>query len=256
MPGPPSGTGSGAGLTAYVLRTGKPVLVDQAYYETLIEAGEVASVGADSLDWIGIPLRSEGVTLGVLAVQTYDENVRFDEKDRDVLARVGQHVAAALERVRLHEETRQHLRELKAVNRIGQALTAQLDLDGLVSLIGALVEEIFSADITYVAFLEAESISFPFYSEKERRASRPACRSATGRHHACCVAGAAPATRERRVRGGRRAARRFRRGIVPRRADRDRRPCDRRARGADAGATRATASPMRGCSRPSRRVSR
>jgi PAS domain S-box-containing protein len=171
----PIGDGLGAGLTAYVLRTGKPVLVDQVGYETLVETGEVAAVGADSLDWIGIPLRAEGKTLGVLAVQTYDENVRFDAKDRDVLAQIGHHVAVALERVRLHEETRQHLRELKAVNRIGQALAAQLDLDGLIALVGALIEEIFVADVTYVAFLEPDTamISFPFYSESGMPSERP-----------------------------------------------------------------------------------
>ena len=115
------------------------------------------------------------MTLGVLAVQTYDENVRFDEKDRDVLARVGQHVAAALERVRLHEETRQHLRELKAVNRIGQALAAQLDLDGLIALVGAPDRGDLLGRHHLRRILEAETgtISFPFYSESGVPAERP-----------------------------------------------------------------------------------
>ena len=169
------GDGLGAGLTAYVLRTGQPVLVDRAEYRSLVEAGEVDEVGADSLDWIGIPLRVEGRTLGVLAVQTYTEDVRFDERDRDILAHVGGHIASALERVRLHEETRQHLRELETMNRIGQALASQLELEGLISLVGSLIEETFSADVTYVALLDenAQAIAFPFYSESGTPAERP-----------------------------------------------------------------------------------
>ena len=139
-------------------------------YDELLASGAVEFVGTDSVDWLGVPLRAEGRTLGVLALQTYDESKRFTEDDRELLAFIGQHIGTALARTRLREEMRQHLRELESVNRIGQALASQLDLDALVELVGDLIAETFSADVAYIAFLDeaTEEIEFPYYRERDR----------------------------------------------------------------------------------------
>jgi PAS domain S-box-containing protein len=164
-------TGLGRGSTAYVLRTGRPLLAPREVYRDLVARGEIEMVGADSVDWLGVPLRAEGRTLGVLVLQSYEEGKRYSERDKDLLAFVGQHIGTALERTRLREETRQHLRELETVNRIGQALASQLDLDALVELVGDLVAETFGADVAYVAFLDSASseISFPYFREGDRK---------------------------------------------------------------------------------------
>ena len=111
--------------------------------------------------------------LGALAVQSYTEDVRYTEKDKELLTFVAQHIATALERTRLHAEMRQHLRELETVNRIGQALASQLDLEALIELVGDLIGETFSADVSYVALYDAETreIGFPYYSEGGARTS-------------------------------------------------------------------------------------
>jgi PAS domain S-box-containing protein len=75
------------------------------------------------------------------------------------------------ERVQNEQAIEQRLRELESVNRIGQALASQLDLDALVELTGDLIASTFRADIAYVAFFDAETneIEFPYYSERSRR---------------------------------------------------------------------------------------
>ena len=45
------------GLTDYVLRTGRTILVDPARFQQMVDAGEVISRGAPSIDWIGVPLK-------------------------------------------------------------------------------------------------------------------------------------------------------------------------------------------------------
>jgi PAS domain S-box-containing protein len=167
----PMGAGLGRGLTAYVLRTGEPVLVTQEIYQDMIEAGEIEEVGADSIDWMGVPLRAGGRTLGVVAVQTYNEDVRFDERQRDLLAYVGQHVATALQRARLADETRSRVVELATVNSLGEALARHLEIDALIELVGDRVQETFSADLVYVALYDSaeQTIAFPYYNERRRR---------------------------------------------------------------------------------------
>ena len=86
------------GLTYYVLRTGKPLLATPDVFDALEAAGEVVSMGASSVDWLGVPLQSGGQTFGVLVVQSYSNNVRFGEQEKEILTFVCQHIATALER--------------------------------------------------------------------------------------------------------------------------------------------------------------
>ncbi|MDB6127899.1 MAG: sensor signal transduction histidine kinase [Verrucomicrobia bacterium] len=95
MPGPQP---LGHGLTALVLRTGKPLLLSAAMIETLQEKGEVQLAGAPPLDWLGIPLRAGERTFGVLAVQTYTGASRHTAKDQELLQFVSHQLSAVLER--------------------------------------------------------------------------------------------------------------------------------------------------------------
>ena len=96
----------GRGLTEYVLRTGRPLLASPEVFADLVAKGEVEQVGADSVDWLGVPLASGQRVLGVLAVQTYDARHRYRDADRDVLTFVSRQIAVALERKRAEEQIR------------------------------------------------------------------------------------------------------------------------------------------------------
>ena len=87
----------GRGLTEYVLRTGEPLLATPRVFDELMRRGEVELIGAPSLDWIGVPLKIANNTFGVLVVQSYTDNVRFGERDRDILTFVSQQLASAIE---------------------------------------------------------------------------------------------------------------------------------------------------------------
>ena len=168
--------GLGRGITAYVLRTGEPLLATPEVYDELLARGEVEPVGEAGVDWLGVPLRSEGRTLGVIVVQTYTEDVqRLTEQDKELLIFVAQHVASALDRARLLDETRRRAAELAIVNSIGQALAAHLDLEALIELVGERLVETFGADIVYVALLDPITglIEFPYYVEDGDRTDEP-----------------------------------------------------------------------------------
>ena len=112
------GAGNARGLTAYVLRTGRPALITHKRWLELVASGEVATVGVMGEDWLGIPLRSDDHIIGVLVAQTYAAGQHYSENDVAVLTFVGQHIASALTRARAIEETRQRNAELALVNEI------------------------------------------------------------------------------------------------------------------------------------------
>ncbi|MBE7472531.1 MAG: hypothetical protein DPW09_07110 [Anaerolineae bacterium] len=104
---PPAGPEPlGKGLTAYVLRTEQPLLASPEVLQELIGRGEVEPVGALPVDWLGVPLRANDKTIGVIVVQSYNENVRLGEEELNVLMLASTQVAAAIERKRAEEALR------------------------------------------------------------------------------------------------------------------------------------------------------
>ena len=101
----------GRGLTEYVLRTGSPLLASPEVFADLERRGEVESVGAPSIDWLGVPLNINGKTVGVLVVQSYTEGVRFGEEEKGILKFVSDQVAMTVHRKKAEDQIRASLQE-------------------------------------------------------------------------------------------------------------------------------------------------
>src|SRR5574341_783780 len=105
----------GRGLTSYVIRTGRPLRTTPEIYAELEESGEVIGGGTRSVDWLGVPLRSEAAIRGVMAVQSYDVSVRITERHKEILTILGAQVAAAIERLLAREALAKSEADLRAL---------------------------------------------------------------------------------------------------------------------------------------------
>lgn len=94
----------GKTCTDYVLRTGRPLLLGFEVFEELRASGEVELVGSNSPSWMGVPLVTPQQTIGVLAVQHYEDEGAFSERDLEFFGSVGSHIALAIERKRAEEQ--------------------------------------------------------------------------------------------------------------------------------------------------------
>jgi len=95
------------GMPEYVIRTGKPALIDPELRAELEAQGEAETVWTPALDWLGVPLKTaSGKVFGVMAVQTYTERVRYTEKDQEILTFVSNQVAMAIERKQADETSK------------------------------------------------------------------------------------------------------------------------------------------------------
>ncbi len=92
------------GLTEYVLRTGEPILATPEIFNRLVEKGEVTELGAPSIDWLGVPLKITQNTIGVMALQSYSEGIRYTHEDLQFLSFVSSHVANAIQKKQAEEE--------------------------------------------------------------------------------------------------------------------------------------------------------
>ena len=113
IPDPGAWEPAGRGLTAYVLRTGRPLRADREVRGDLKARGAIEDVGADAVDWLGVPLRVEDRVLGVLAIQSYDERVRYDDEDQAVLTAIAANIASAIRHADLQREQRESERRYR-----------------------------------------------------------------------------------------------------------------------------------------------
>jgi PAS domain S-box-containing protein len=89
----------GRGLTAYVIRTGQPLLANEERINELVARGEVERFGAHSASWLGVPLKTVmGKTVGALVVQTYDPNEHYTSRNQEVLSFAATQLAMVIER--------------------------------------------------------------------------------------------------------------------------------------------------------------
>ncbi len=164
----PFGIGDAAGMTAYMLRAGTPMLTGKADWEGLVAEGELVRLGVPSESWLGVPLQSEGRLLGALVVQSYREDRQHTDADKDLLTFVGRHIASALERTRLIDETRQRSAELALINDVQRGLAERLDMQSMYDLVGDRIQEIFDAQVVDIGIVDESYglIHFPYTIER------------------------------------------------------------------------------------------
>lgn len=119
----------GRGLTSFVIRSGKRLRTTPEIFADLEASGEIVSDGAPSVDWLGVPLRSEGGILGVMAVQTYDLSNRITEVQADNFELIAAQTTAAFERLKARESLQRRNTYLAASSEIGRLVTSTLDLN-------------------------------------------------------------------------------------------------------------------------------
>ncbi|RLC52203.1 MAG: hypothetical protein DRI23_03355 [Candidatus Cloacimonadota bacterium] len=94
----------GKTLSAYVLKTGKPLLANEKMMEELTTKGIIERIGSPSKIWLGAPLIIQDRAIGIVAVQSYSSADLYDEKDMEILSFVSHEIALAIDKKRVEEE--------------------------------------------------------------------------------------------------------------------------------------------------------
>ncbi len=108
----------GKGLTAFVLRRGRPMLLTPETIQELVSKGEIELVGTLPAAWLGVPLRTSTGIIGVLVVQHYEDKDAYGQQDLELLASVADQLGLAVERKRAEIELKTHEMQLNAAQQI------------------------------------------------------------------------------------------------------------------------------------------
>lgn len=93
----------GVGLTSQIIRSGEPLLINEDMEGNRARLG-VERVGRRTASYLGVPIPSGGQIIGVISVQSIDEEGRFTEADERLLSTIATAVGVAFHNARLFEE--------------------------------------------------------------------------------------------------------------------------------------------------------
>ena len=188
-------------LTWYVINDGKARMGDTEELRSQV-SGPVTLIGADSYDWLGVPMLRDGQPHGALVVQSYQQDIGFTDEDLALLQFVGSHILTALERkqTKADLEQRVQLRTLQlaeanrglqleilerqraehlqaALFQIAELSTADIDQAEFYRRVHAVVGELLNAENFFIALLsdDRQQLTFPYAVDAVKRppAARP-----------------------------------------------------------------------------------
>jgi GAF domain-containing protein len=126
------------GLTEYVLRTARPLLLNHDI-DTRARALGIEPRGAAATAWLGVPILADGEATGVIALQDYAQAEVFTLQDLEVLTIIAAQAGAAIKTAHLFASARQAYRELSETQA---RLLESERLRGVTETVGALNHEI------------------------------------------------------------------------------------------------------------------
>jgi signal transduction histidine kinase/CheY-like chemotaxis protein len=96
----------GSGLTSQIIRTGQPLLINEDVQRNTARLG-VAQMGRDTASYLGVPIPSGGQMIGVISVQSTDQEGRFTDADQRLLSTIAISVGVAFHNAKLFEDASQ-----------------------------------------------------------------------------------------------------------------------------------------------------
>ena len=109
----------GEGLTSNIILKGEPLLINKDVDEQTDQLG-LNRVGIPAASYLGVPIPIADEIVGVLSVQSTEQENRFDENDLRLLSTIASSVGVALRNAQLFEEVEQAKMEAENATKIAE----------------------------------------------------------------------------------------------------------------------------------------
>jgi PAS domain S-box-containing protein len=135
----------GEGLTSTVIRKREPLVLLTG--EALDASGSlvIADAGGEegvTQSYLGVPIIVGDNVLGVVSVQSYQENA-YQQSHISLLSTLAASMGVAIANARLFQAEQERVSELQIINSIQKGLAAELDFQAIIDLVGDKLRELF-----------------------------------------------------------------------------------------------------------------
>ncbi len=118
----------GEGLTSYILKTQKPLVIDTVETDAVHTLGGILRDPRQPRSWVGIPIISGHKPIGVISVQQFNQKNYFSEDDIKLLTIIASTISTAVQNARLFQDSIRRKEEASIIAEIGRQVSASLDL--------------------------------------------------------------------------------------------------------------------------------
>jgi PAS domain S-box-containing protein len=126
----PQSQRGGRGLTAYMIRSEEPLLIDREGILDLQREGKIDIFGKLSAIWLGVPLKIAGETIGAMSVQHYNDATAYGQREMEILGFVASEVSRSIERSRAEESLRESEGRFRGMYENAAIGLYRMSLDG------------------------------------------------------------------------------------------------------------------------------
>ncbi|MEO0250129.1 MAG: GAF domain-containing protein, partial [candidate division WOR-3 bacterium] len=144
------------GLTEYVIHNKQPVLIAENFEEWArreFRAEVWPGIGRrqrPTLSWLGVPMMVGGRVIGMISIQSLEQERAFDQGDRELLSTVANQAAVAIENARLYATLETNVRQLELIQKIALEISSKLDLLEVLRAIALGTNQVLEADFTTI----------------------------------------------------------------------------------------------------------
>ncbi|GAC21905.1 bifunctional diguanylate cyclase/phosphodiesterase [Paraglaciecola arctica] len=183
-------------LTSYILNSGNHLFLTKEDFNYQSKSLGINHIGPSAVDWIGVPLKRGSHVIGAMVVQSYEESIRYEQEDLEILLFVSQHIVNCVDRVKNRELTersiRQRTKQLRQINdelqeeiserqkveSLQQALfeiselsaSVEGNMDDFYAAIHDILSHLIGAPNCYVATInnktQTQTLDFPYYKDQ------------------------------------------------------------------------------------------
>ncbi len=177
-------------FTNLVIEAKQPILVTPALKQQLYNNYKTKQFGSLGTDWLGVPLLHNDDVIGVIAVQSYSESVRYNNQDLNLLTFAAQHVVGAMLRLQDQErlknavnartkELMAQIREREKSELLQESLyriselsnDSELDIDTFYAQVHNIVGQLINATNFYIAKYDKEKqmLNFTYFVDRKSK---------------------------------------------------------------------------------------
>ncbi|MEO6814411.1 MAG: GAF domain-containing protein, partial [Ginsengibacter sp.] len=109
----------GEGLTSTIILKGEPLLINKDVEELRTQLG-VTRIGIPAASYMGVPIPVGDENIGVLSVQSTEQENRFNESDQRLLITIASSVGVALRNAQLFEDVEQAKMEAEKASKVAE----------------------------------------------------------------------------------------------------------------------------------------
>ncbi len=148
----------GEGLTSKIIETGRAIIFNSDVDRRGQEIG-VTVLGREARSYLGVPITVDGVSLGVISVQSTEREGVYGPDDQRLLETIAANVGIALQNARLFDETRQALERQTASAQVLEVISGSMaDAQPVFDQVLESCERLFGAEDVAVLLVDGANL--------------------------------------------------------------------------------------------------